>query len=98
MTEGAEYYIIPLIDESGDLMFARDRGQKAAATAKDENVDLEQLKRRLDMIDQRLDSLDSVVSAAIERIMRQAVTIHVTCPKCGKSIEIAIIGNTKPTP
>jgi len=50
------------------------------------------------MIDQRLDSLDSMVTAAIERIMRQAVTIHVTCPKCGKSIEIAIIGNTKPTP
>ena len=79
-------------------MFTRDRGQKAAATAKDEAVDLEQVNRRLDMIDQRLDSLDSLVTAAIERVMRQAVTIHVVCPKCGKNIEIAIIGNTKPTP
>jgi hypothetical protein len=79
-------------------MFARDRGQKTVAPAKDELVNLEQVKRRLDMIDQRLDSLDSMVTAAIERVMRQAVTIHVTCPKCGKNIEIAIIGNSKPTP
>ncbi len=79
-------------------MFRRDRGQKTAAVGTDANVDLKQLERRLDMIDQRLDSLDSMVTAAIERVMRQAVTIHVVCPKCGKSIEIAIIGNTKPAP
>jgi hypothetical protein len=78
-------------------MFARDK-QKAAVTAKDEVVSLEQVNRRMDMIDQRLDSLDSMVTAAIERVMRQAVTIHVVCPKCGKNIEIAVIGNTKPTP
>jgi hypothetical protein len=77
-------------------MFARNKIQKVAA--KDEAVDLEQVTRRLDMIDQRLDSLDSMVSAAIERVMRQAVTVHVVCPKCGKNIEIAIIGKTKPTP
>ena len=79
-------------------MFARDKGHKPVATSKDEPVDTEQMRRRLDMIDQRLDSLDSMVTAAIERVMRQAVTIHVVCPKCGKEIEIAIIGNTKPTP
>jgi hypothetical protein len=79
-------------------MFARNKAQKAVAAAKDETVDLEQITRRLDMIDQRLDSLDSMVTAAIERVMRQAVTIHVVCPKCGKNIEIAIIGNTKPIP
>ncbi len=78
-------------------MFARDRGQKTTA-AKEENLDQEQLKRRLDMIDQRLDNLDSMVSAAIERVMRQAVTLHIVCPKCGKDIEVAVIGNTKPAP
>lgn len=78
-------------------MFARDRGQKAAPSVSSDDTDLEQVKRRLDMIDQRLDSLDSMVTAAIERVMRQAVTIHVVCPKCGKDIEIALIGNTKPT-
>ena len=78
-------------------MFARDRGQKTT-DAKEVTLDTEQLKRRLDMIDQRLDNLDSMVTAAIERVMRQAVTIHVTCPKCGKNIEIAVIGNTKPAP
>jgi hypothetical protein len=79
-------------------MFARNKEQKAAATAKEEVVSLEQVNRRMDMIDQRLDSLDSMVTAAIERVMRQAVTIHVVCPKCGKEIEIAIVGNTKPVP
>ena len=79
-------------------MFTRDKGQKTGATTKEEPVDLEQVKRRLDMIDQRLDNLDSMVTAAIERVMRQAVTFHVVCPKCGKNIEVAIIGNTKPTP
>jgi hypothetical protein len=79
-------------------MFARDRGQKTATPAKDEMANLDQVKRRLDMIDQRLDNLDSMVTAAIERVMRQAVTLHVVCPKCGKNIEIAVIGTSKPTP
>jgi hypothetical protein len=79
-------------------MFARDKRQKPAEISKEAPMDLAQVGRRLDMIDQRLDSLDSMVTAAIERVMRQAVTVHVVCPKCGKNIEIAIIGTTKPTP
>ena len=60
-------------------------------------VDIEQVKKRLDMLDQRLDNIDSMVTAVAERVMKQPVTLNITCPNCGKNIEIAIIGNEKPT-
>ena len=58
---------------------------------------LERIKRRLDLLDQRLDNIDSMVTAVAERVMKQAITFSVTCPKCGKDIEIAITGTEKPT-
>ena len=54
------------------------------------------LKTRLDMLDQRLDNMDSVVSALVERVMSQPLSVGVTCPHCGRAMEIALIGNTKP--
>lgn len=59
--------------------------------------DIEQIKRQLDMLDQRLDNVDSIVSAVAERVMKQPITFNVTCSKCGQKIEIAIIGNEKPS-
>ena len=58
--------------------------------------DIERIKRRLDMLDNRLDSIDSMVTAVAERIMSQPVVLNVICPHCGKSIEIAVIGSAKP--
>jgi len=58
---------------------------------------IEHLKRHLDMLDQRLDNIDSVVTALVERVMKQPIAITITCPNCGKNIEIAIIGGEKPT-
>ena len=59
--------------------------------------DIERLKQHLDMLDHRLDNIDSVVSAVAERIMMQPISLSITCPHCGKNIEIAIIGSEKPT-
>ena len=56
----------------------------------------EDIKRHLDMMDQRLDNIDSIVSAVVERVMNQPVVINVTCPQCGSNVEISIIGNAKP--
>ena len=58
--------------------------------------DVERLKKRQDMLDQRLDNIDSVVTAVVERVMKQPVTFSITCPNCGKSVEISIIGSEKP--
>ena len=59
--------------------------------------DIAQIKKQLDMLDQRLDNVDSIVSAVAERVMKQPITFNVTCSKCGQKIEIAIIGTEKPT-
>ncbi|MCL2281139.1 MAG: hypothetical protein FWC25_00560 [Dehalococcoidia bacterium] len=57
---------------------------------------LENLRQRLDMFDDRLDNIDSMVSAVIERVMNQAVTINTTCAHCGRNVEVALIGVRKP--
>jgi len=63
----------------------------------DQELEVQDIKRRLDMLDQRLDNIDSMVTAVAERIMNQPVTLNIICPNCGKNIEIAIIGSEKPT-
>ncbi len=64
---------------------------------KSTNVDLEHTKKRLEMLDKRLDNIDSVVTALVERVMRQPVTIEVTCPKCGSVVQMLLTSNTKST-
>jgi len=59
-------------------------------------LDTEDAKRRFDMIDQRLDNIDSIVSAVVERVMSQPITINITCPHCGNNVEISVIGSKKP--
>ncbi len=58
-------------------------------------LDVKRIKRRLDMLDQRLDSIDSMVTAVAERVMKQPITLNLVCPHCGRGIEIAILGNEK---
>ena len=60
-------------------------------------VGLKKMEKRLDMLDNRLDNVDSIVSAVAERVMKQPVTLNVTCSKCGHKIEITLIGTEKPT-
>jgi len=69
---------------------------ESSIAGQEQALDIEQIKRRLDMLDQRLDSIDSMVTAVAERVMRQPITFNVTCPNCGRNIEIAIIGSEKP--
>jgi len=69
-----------------------EKSEKKSSTA-----DLEHTKKRMEMLDKRLDNIDSVVTALVERVMRQPVTIEVTCPKCGSVVQIMLTGNTKTT-
>jgi acetone carboxylase gamma subunit len=59
--------------------------------------DLEKIEKRLQMLDDRLDNVDSIVSAVAERVMKQPITLNVTCSRCGHKIEITLIGSEKPT-
>jgi hypothetical protein len=58
--------------------------------------DIQRLKERQDMLDERLDNIDSTVTAVAERVMNRLITVIITCPHCGKNIEIALIGSQKP--
>ncbi len=65
--------------------------------AGEQALDVQRINQRLDMLDQRLDNIDSMVTAVAERIMSQPVTLNIVCPHCGKNLEIAIIGSQKPS-
>ena len=69
---------------------------KSDSVNQEQTLDIERVKRRLDMLDQRLDNIDSMVTAVAERVMNQPITLNITCPYCGKNIEITIIGSEKP--
>lgn len=73
-----------------------EKATKTAAAGAGKAPDIERIKRRLDMLDNRLDSIDSMVTAVAERIMSQPILLNVICPHCGKTIEVAIIGSAKP--
>ena len=64
--------------------------------AEEQALDIQRIKQHLDMLDQRLDNIDSMVTAVAERVMSQLVTLNITCPHCGKDIEIAIVGSQRP--
>ena len=69
---------------------------KPGAPRQEQAPDIERLKKRLDMLDNRLDNIDSMVTAVAERVMQQPITLNITCPHCGRDIEIAISGSEKP--
>jgi hypothetical protein len=69
----------------------------SAAIGKEQRRDIEELKRRLGMLDQRLDNIDSIVTAVAERVMSQPIVFNIICPRCGKNIEISLVGKEKPT-
>ena len=58
--------------------------------------DINLLRKRLDMLDQRLDNIDSMLTVVAERVLKQSITFNLTCPNCGRDIEIALIGKEKP--
>jgi hypothetical protein len=69
---------------------------KLGTVAEEQVPEIERIKRRLDMLDQRLDNIDSMVTAVAERMMREPINLRVVCPYCNREIEIGIIGSEKP--
>ena len=63
----------------------------------EQSIDAERIMKRLDLFDQRLDNIDSVVTAVAERVMKQPINFTMTCSKCGRNIEIALVGTEKPS-
>jgi len=70
--------------------------EDATEQVEEQAQDIERIKQHIDMFDQRLDNIDSMVSAVAERVLSQLVSLNITCPHCGKEIEIAMVGSQKP--
>jgi len=71
-------------------------GDEPVGIDEEQSLDVQQIVKRLDMLDQRLDNIDSIVTAVAERVVSQLVTLNITCPRCGREIEIAVVGTQKP--
>lgn len=69
--------------------------RETRASAKEGVLSLEKITKRLDNLDQRLDTIDTMVTALAERMMNRPFSVTVTCPNCGHIIEIAMVGNEK---
>jgi len=71
-------------------------GNDPTGVTEEQELVIQHIEKRLDMFDQRLDNIDSMVTAVAERVMSQLITLDITCPHCGKNVEIAIVGSQKP--
>lgn len=64
-------------------------------TQVDRDRDTEQLIKRLDMLDERLDNLDSIVTSLIERVMGRPLVMEVTCPNCGQIVQVNVTSGVR---
>ena len=61
----------------------------------EQSVEIEQIIKRLDMLNHRLDSMDSVVTSLVERVMGRPLTMEVTCPNCGEIVQVNITSGVR---
>ena len=57
--------------------------------------DIGQLIKRLDMLDERLDNMDSIVTSLVERVMARPLVVEVTCPNCGQTVQINVTSGVR---
>ena len=61
----------------------------------DQDLDIGQLIKRLDMLGERLDNMDSIVTSLVERVMGRPLVVEVTCPNCGQTIQINVTSGVR---
>ena len=61
----------------------------------EQGLEVEQVVKRLDIINHRLDSMDSVITSLVERVMGRFLTMEVACPKCGEIIQVNITSSVR---
>jgi len=61
----------------------------------DHDLDLQQVLRRLDMLDGRLDNMDSVVTSLVQRVMDRPLVFELVCPNCGETVQVNVTGTVR---
>lgn len=74
-------------------MASQDRADSGKQVKQDR--DIGQLIKRLDMLDERLDNMDSIVTSLIERVMGRPLVLEVTCPNCGQTVQVHITSGVR---
>jgi len=74
-------------------LVSQDRAEPSKQVKQDR--DIGQLIKRLDMLDDRLDNMDSIVTSLVERVMARPLVIEVTCPNCGQTIQISVTSGVR---
>jgi tetrahydromethanopterin S-methyltransferase subunit G len=74
-------------------LVSKDRAKPVEQVNQDR--DTGQLIKRLDMLDERLDNMDSIVTSLIERVMGRPLVMEVTCPSCGQTIQVNITSGVR---
>ncbi len=74
-------------------MVSQDRAKPIDQVNQDR--DTGQLIKRLDMLDERLDNMDSIVTSLVERVMGRPLVMEVTCPNCGQTIQVNITSGVR---
>jgi hypothetical protein len=74
-------------------LVSQDRAEPGKQVKQDR--DIGQLIKRLDMLDDRLDNMDSIVTSLVERVMARPVVIEVTCPNCGQIVQINVTSGVR---
>jgi tetrahydromethanopterin S-methyltransferase subunit G len=59
------------------------------------DLDIGQLIKRLDLLEERLDNMDSIVTSLVERVMGRPLVIEVTCPNCHQAIQINVTSSVR---
>jgi hypothetical protein len=54
-----------------------------------------QIIKRLEMLDERLDNIDSIVTSLVERVMARPLLMEVTCPNCGQTVQINVTSGVR---
>ncbi len=69
--------------------------EKVSTEQSQSQMEMEQLVRRVKMLDDRLDNIDSIVTTLVQRVMEKPLTIELSCPKCAQQIEINVTSSTR---
>ena len=69
--------------------------QDRAKLGKQASADIGPLIKHLDMLDERLDNIDSIVTTLVERVMGRPLLIEVTCPNCGQTVQINVTSGVR---
>ncbi len=74
-------------------MVPQNRADRVEQAAHDRDMAL--IVKRLDMLDERLDNMDSIVTSLVERVMGRPLVMEVSCPSCGQTVQVNVTGGVR---